>query len=391
MHLAFFTSIVPDGGLGSGFEIANGAILDGLRRSGARVTVVGCTWPGAEPSRPEETIVLGSVDVRTDSAGPLQKASWLAGAVSQGLTFSSAKMRSIGDEAVRAAIARLGAVDAYVLNSTQFAGAFEPLLRDRPTLYVAHNVEHRSAAENAAHADGTLGRLLYRREARLLEALETRLCRDAAFVYTLAEEDRAPLDVADDRRSAVLPLVTRAAAPPQPAGRRIAWDAGLIGTWTWQPNLIGLSWFLAEVVPKLPETFRLAIAGSVPAGIGSDHPGVTFLGRVPDAHDFVRSAAVVPLVSRGGTGVQLKTIETFELGLPAVATTSALRGIAYRPGNCVVEDDPAAFAWALRAAAAEPPRDIDGRAFHAAQLAALDRGIGRGLQKIAGRRLEAAA
>ncbi|TIP99080.1 MAG: glycosyltransferase, partial [Mesorhizobium sp.] len=84
----------------------------------------------------------------------------------------------------------------------------------------------------------------------------------------------------------------------------------------------------------------------------SAHPGVEFVGRVPDAQAFVRSAAVIPLISTSGSGVQLKTIETFELGLPSVATSHSLRGIDHRPDNCVVTDDPVAFAGALEAAVA---------------------------------------
>ncbi len=60
----------------------------------------------------------------------------------------------------------------------------------------------------------------------------------------------------------------------------------------------------------------------------------------PTQRDFVRSCAVIPLISRAGTGVQLKTIETFEMGLPSVATALSVRGIADIPGNCVVTDDP---------------------------------------------------
>jgi hypothetical protein len=119
-------------------------------------------------------------------------------------------------------------------------------------------------------------------------------------------------------------------------------DAALIGTWTWQPNRIGLDWFLSDVVPHLPQNFTIRIAGKVPAGVTSNHPGVTFVGRVPDAAEFVRTGAVVPLTSRAGTGVQLKTIETFELGLPSVATKRSLRGVDHVPANCTVTDDPVA-------------------------------------------------
>ncbi len=67
MHLLFATSIVPDGALASGYEIANAAIIDALRRAGAKVTVLGFTWPGKTAADPDNTIVLGSVDVRTDA------------------------------------------------------------------------------------------------------------------------------------------------------------------------------------------------------------------------------------------------------------------------------------------------------------------------------------
>ncbi|CDX14339.1 Mannosyl transferase [Mesorhizobium sp. ORS 3324] len=390
MHLLFATSIVPDGALASGYEIANAAIIDALRRAGARVTVIGFSWPGKPPADPENTIVLGAVEVRTESASPLRKIAWVGKAMLGGLTFSSVKLRVVSDAQIRAAIEGAGPFDGYVLNSVQFAGAFENLFGDRPSIFVAHNVEHRSAEENAAAAGSALQRWLFRREARLLEVMEKRLCRAARFVFTLAEEDRAALGVASGDRSAVLPLVTRAEAPVKKAQRHIDCDAALIGTWTWQPNRIGLDWFLSKVVPHLKPDFRIRIAGNMPSGVTSTHPGVQFVGRVPDARAFVRGAAVIPLISIAGSGVQLKTIETFELGLPSVATSRSLRGIGYRPQNCVVTDDPIAFAAALEAAAADV-RDVDGSAFHYRQVRALDAAIALGLEKLGAIRQEVAA
>ena len=390
MHLLFATSIVPDGTPASGYEIANAAIIAALRRAGVRVTVIGFTWPGKTAIDPGNTIVLGSADVRTENASPARKLAWVAKALRTDLTFASAKLRIVPEVAIRAAIDRAGPFDGYVLNSVQFAGAFEGFLTDRPSIFVAHNVEHRSAAENAEAARSLPERLLYSREARLLKVVEERLCRNARFVFTLADEDRAALGVAGDERSAVLPLTTLACAPQRRA-RQVECDAALIGTWTWQPNRIGLDWFLENVVPRLRPDFRIAIAGSVPAGIGSPHPGVRFVGRVPDAQAFVRSAAVIPLISTSGSGVQLKTIETFELGLPSVATARSLRGIAHRPQNCVVTDDPVAFASALEATAAARPADADGAAFYHSQIREMDKAVARGLASLGALREEAFA
>ena len=295
-----------------------------------------------------------------------------------------AQRPAVGVRDLRRQIARLQAA-AVGQDHRAFDGVFD----DLPAVLVAHNVEYRSAEENAAAAQG-FQRVVYTREARALKDMEAKLCAKARFVFTLAEEDRVALGVASDDRSAVLPLVTRP-KPPALAGRTIACDAALIGTWTWQPNRIGLDWFLGSVVPHLPPAFSIRIAGHMPADVTSTHPGVAFVGRVPDAEQFVRTAAVVPLISQAGTGVQLKTIETFELGLPSVATRRSLRGIDFLPPNCVVEDDPKAFAAALVAAARERRPAIDGAVFHRRQLKALDAAILRGLKVFREARAEAAA
>jgi hypothetical protein len=378
MHLVFATSIVPHGAPATGYEIANAAIIDALRRAGIRVTVLGFTWPGKAPADPAHTVVLGSVDVRTDSASASQKAAWLTRATVEGVTFSSVKLRIVRPEAVRAALKGIGPFDGYVLNSVQFAGAFEGVFNDKPSIFVAHNVEYRSAEENAAAAQGSLQKYLFRREAKLLRLLERRLCDQASFVFTLADEDRAELGVAMPGKSAALPLLTPAATHAWKRRSHYTHDATLIGTWTWQPNRIGLDWFLGEVVPHLPSHFRVAVAGSLPAGVA--HPAnIAFVGRVPDAIDFVAGGRVVPLISRAGSGVQLKTIETFELGLPSVATTRSLRGIDHLPRNCTVADDPVDFARAL-VRTAENPGDIDPAEFRREQRLALDRQIRLGLE-----------
>ncbi|MCG6113967.1 MAG: glycosyltransferase family 4 protein [Mesorhizobium sp.] len=388
MKLLFATSIVPTTSVGSGYEIANQAILDGLRRAGIDVTVVGFAWPGRPLADPQNTIALGEIDVRTDTAPLPLRLKWLARAVSAGATFSSSKLMEVSSERLRETIRSRGPFDGVVLNSVQFAGAFETVFADWPSVYVAHNVEHVSALENAAALTGYKA-ALFRREARLLESLEQRLCQRARFVFTLSPEDLETLHL-DAGRAACLPMVTRRDGVA-PAPRQPLFDAAIIGTWTWQPNLIGLQWFLDQVVPNLPEDFSVHIAGQMPPGIGSPHPGVRFVGRVPDATAFLREGRMVPLFSRAGTGVQLKTIETFELGLPAVATSSSLRGIDARPANCAVADDPRAFAEAMVTAAREGASDLDGRDFHTRQRAALDVALERGLDMLAGTRTRIAA
>ncbi|MEQ8480857.1 MAG: glycosyltransferase family 4 protein [Hoeflea sp.] len=387
MHLVFISSLVPVAAPSSGYDIANRVIADAIRMLGHQVSVIGFLQPGQEPAPEGRTRLLGELEVTNARVGKWQKAKWLKDAFVHGEPVSVAKMHAATPGDVRAALAELQPFDGLILNSVQLSGAFYDIFRAFPHVFVAHNVEAKTAAANASGAASSLAQMLYARDARLLEHLESTLCNGARHVFTLADADRSGLNLADSGRATTLPLVTSVMPPEvreeETGGDSAIHDAGLIGSWGWAANRAGLDWFLRRVAPLLPVDFTVAIAGSLGA-TPPDVPGnVRFLGRVPDARAFVRSCRVVPLVSRTGTGVQLKSIETFELGLPAVATGNALRGIAAIPENCRRADDPEGFADALRSvvgrARAGVDLRLDGRAFHARQLAGLKAGLERGL------------
>lgn len=379
MHLVFVTSLVPGGKPATGYEIANESIVNALRRNGVKVTSLGFNWSGKGSKSSENAIVLGEVDVRSETAGAGDKVNWVAKAFASQLTISSAKLRIVSASDIREELAKIGPFDGYVINGVTLAGAFPSLFADKPSIYVAHNVEHKSAEENALSADAPLKRFFFRREAKLLRKIEFSLVARAAHTLTLADEDRADLGIDSPDRSTVLPLVIGSVPPKNPLARAVTFDAGLIGTWTWQPNRVGLEWFVRKVVPLLPKDFSVAVAGHLPSDFDGLPANVKVLGRIPDATEFVRSCAVIPLVSQSGTGVQLKTIETFELGLPSVATSRSLRGIGLLPPNCRRADDPGEFARELAAAAYAVRTGgqslADGSAFYAAQIAGQDNAI----------------
>ena len=389
MHLVFVSSLLPPARPVSGFDIANRVILDAVREQGARVSMLGYKLPSVSLAEADETVVLGEQEVTTARVSAATKLRWLAAAMRHGTTFSSAKMLACGRSALLHSIDRLAPFDGVILNSVQLPGAFAGDFASYRSIFVAHNIEARSAAENARHAGNPFETLLFRREARLLDRIERDLCRQARFLWTLSQEDRQFLAGDDRTRSAVLPLVTGTEPPPPlEPGRTIAHDFGLIGSWSWRPNRIGLDWFLGEVVPKLPETATIAIAGALAGPQPAiAHPGVRFLGRVPDAPAFLRSCAVIPLASTAGTGVQLKTIEAFEHGLPTVATQTAVRGIGSIPKNCTIADDPAKFAAALvsnlHATQEKNGGLVDGGEFYRKQKEALIKAIDMGITSIA--------
>ncbi len=386
MHLVFVSSLVPVENPSSGFDIANRAVLDGLRALGHQVSVVGFLQPGQTVAPGGAMYVLGELEVANAKVGASTKLCWLAKAFLNHTTVSSAKLLTVDADHIDAMLTELQPFDGIILNSVQLPGAFASVFQKYPTIYIAHNVEADSALENAERASSWLQRMLFRREARYLELLEKQLTQVASAIWTFAEADRFGFGYTVSDRAAVLPLVTRWEPPQDRIGAVVEHDLALIGTWSWQPNRIGLDWFLSKVVPLLPAEMTIAIAGQLPSVPAVSHPGVRFLGRVPDARAFVEAGAVVPLISRGGTGVQLKTIETFELGMPSVATRASLRGVGSPPANCSVTDDPANFAQLLTERVAEVRagnrKRLSGRLFHQGQKARLLETLEKGLSSL---------
>ncbi|KQQ79057.1 glycosyltransferase [Aureimonas sp. Leaf324] len=382
MHILFATSLLPEREPATGFEIANRAIADAYRSAGARVTVAGFRRPGA--ALPDVAHVdLGEIAIENAGAGRARKVRWVLDALRRGLPVGAAKLRVMPEATLLRRLRAAGPFDAVVLSAAQLPIAFPGLLTIAPPIFVAHNVEHLSAAEMGRSAGSAASRLLYRREAKLLRAAEERLCAAARVVHSLAVADAERLGLAGDPRSIPLSLgIGRGAAPADDGARRF--DVVMIGTWSWAPNRLGLDWFAAEVAPRLSPGIAVGVAGRFDGAPPPAPRNVSFLGRVPDAQAFVRSGRVVALATRGGTGVQLKTIETLEEGMPAVATPSALRGIgAALPGNVRVASDGAAFAQALedlvtRERAGEAVR-LDGRAFAERQRLDCERGVRAGL------------
>ncbi len=379
-HLAFLSTLIADGNPTTGFEIANEAIIGGLRALGHRVSVIGFQLPRQNDPTDPDTHVLAKMNVENAEAGRFKQLEWVARALLKGLPVSAAKLTAFSAGELDHLLQRVGPFDAHVLSSHQMPAAFPELL-DKPSVYVSHNVEHVSAAENARNGNGALRRFLYRRETRILQALEQQLFNQVGYVWCLSEEDRAAHGLSASAAS-TLPLVTpgllrKASTLPK------AFDVGMIGTWTWQPNFVGLDWFLTRVVPLLPAELTIAIAGAVPAGMPRAPDNVSFLGRVNSAQDFLNSVRVVPLVSKGGTGVQLKTIEAFQSGLACVATAASLRGIDVVPSNCVRVDTAEECAKALvelvtRSGVGTLPRG-DGTVFYEQQKKALLRALAKGI------------
>jgi sugar transferase (PEP-CTERM/EpsH1 system associated) len=251
-------------------------------------------------------------------------------------------------------------VESVFTFSGQMAQFVPERLRQR---FVMDFVDMDSAKFAAyAEAGGPLG-AMHRREAKKLFAFERAVAARADTSLFVSDAEaalfraRADLPVADIRALAngvdldfYRPGAVAAADGPSPL-------IVFTGQMDYAPNVEAVTWFAAEVLPKLGAAF--AIVGRNPTDavrrLASERVIVT--GAVPDVRSWLEAADVVVAPLRIARGIQNKVLEAMAMGRPVVATAAAFEGIEAEPGRDVlVADGVEAQAAAIKALLADPKR-----------------------------------
>ena len=103
---------------------------------------------------------------------------------------------------------------------------------------------------------------------------------------------------------------------------------------------------LPTVVRAQPNVlFEVAGKGVPPALLAMANANIRFAGLVPDAYDFVRSAAIVVVPLLSGGGIKIKTLEAMACGCPIVATSIGAEETGAVSGeHMLIADRPEEFA-----------------------------------------------
>lgn len=215
-----------------------------------------------------------------------------------------------------------------------------------------HNVETNIWERHAQTGPTLFHRAYFRMQARKMLAWERSVCRAAAHVIAVSEVDENAMrhrfgveHISSIPTGVDLEYFERPAAAPR------AYDLVFVGSMDWMPNIDGIHWFLAEVLPRIRASrpdCRITIVGRKPPAsilaLAKD-PLVTVTGTVPDVRPYLWQSAVSIVPLRVGGGTRLKIFEAVAAGAAVVSTTVGAEGLPLcHQQTARIADTPAAFA-----------------------------------------------
>jgi glycosyltransferase involved in cell wall biosynthesis len=140
-------------------------------------------------------------------------------------------------------------------------------------------------------------------------------------------------------------------------------DVVFTGSMDWLPNVDGITWFAAEVLPLLRRELpvKIWVVGRKPSAavtaLGQRHPEIEVTGTVDDVRPYLGRARVVIVPLRIGGGTRMKIFEAMAMGKPVVSTRVGAEGLPVTDGlHLALADDPADFAGRVLALLRNPER-----------------------------------
>lgn len=128
-------------------------------------------------------------------------------------------------------------------------------------------------------------------------------------------------------------------------------DLVFTGNMSYPPNVTAAQFIVNEILPLLPDSIRVKIAGSSPAkdvlNLASSRIHVT--GYVDDIQEAYCSAELFVAPMFLGTGLQNKLLEAMALGVPCITTSMANNALGAEPEKeILIADNAEAFAHQIQ-------------------------------------------
>jgi len=242
--------------------------------------------------------------------------------------------------------------DVVIIHHAALGWVTEILPNHVRVVALVHGIEH-EVHQRSSHSSRPWSQWLCRKQARLLQRLESQLAQRADEIWTFTPHDAAFFArLSGGRRTRV--MTPSGLANPSIATISKTHDVALLSDWTSPSNIDGLQWFLTQVYPKLPPDITIRIGGKGADCLVGRYRNVAYQSFVGNTHKFLAEARVAAILTISDVGMHADTLTALSAGSRIVATPCALRGLSALPSDVVAAGDPDTFAKQLAAAIRAP-------------------------------------
>ena len=347
MKILFLTTLLPSNE-SNGSEIASNSYIKSFISLGVDIKVIGYKnkFHKYRLDFNEYEQAVSEIRVETYLASILTKFIWLIKSLLLNIPFASSKyytLKYIG--AVKKELGTGKAYDYVVIDHAQL-GWLIRFIKGYNIIFISHNIEH-ELYHNLSDKKA-IERFLFKREAKLVKAMEDSLAVSSFRTWTISKNDQKYFSkVSPNPEKIQLIEILPAQEFTSYKGKETVnvEELRILGMWTWEPNRKGLEWFFEYVFPKLDKDIKINVGGIGGEWINKlNLPNVVYSGFVDSAVKFLGAAKLLAIPSTQGSGLQIKTINAICLGKPLVATSFALRSIDDFPKYVYKADDVDTFA-----------------------------------------------
>ena len=217
-----------------------------------------------------------------------------------------------------------------------------------------HNVESGIWKRHVEHARTRLLKIYLQGQYERMLRYEEQVCRTVKRIVAVSEGDAKTMQSLYGIPSVAsvptgVDLDYFAPPPNRPAPTT---DLIFLGSMDWRPNIDGIRWFVADILPLIRRrrpTCSLAIVGRQPTPeilrLAETDARIHVTGTVDDVRPYLWESTVSIVPLRIGGGTRLKIYEAMAAQTPVVSTTIGAEGLDVRDGeNIALADSPEDFA-----------------------------------------------
>ena len=222
--------------------------------------------------------------------------------------------------------------DCIILESI-FTTPYLPTIRRNVNTKVilrSHNIEHQIWDKLAIGERNFFKRFYLSYLSKKLYNAEIEAWRSVDGIACISEIDLQFTRALSQKPSYLLPVAMSVNTPVVMEGAQL--KAYHIGSMDWLPNIEAINGFIESSLPAVLKEFpdfEFHIAGrKMPASLHEKKiPGIVSWGEVDSAETFARNFQIMLVPLQSGSGIRIKILEAFTMGIAVISTEQGIRGL----------------------------------------------------------------